>query len=276
MTSPDFTELAEAVRSARSVRIVGSGTSAERTGLPDSVELRAPNGIVAHVPDELVITVLAGTAVSEVCDVLARAGQRLRLPPTGTIGGAVATRRNGLHPMSNATLPNTVLMTRSVSGRGDVFVTGGPTVKNVSGFDLTKVLTGSWGMFALLAEITMRVEPVPACSRWFSGEGSDAIASITRLFRPAVSHVSGRNATVCLEGHPDDVAEQAQLLHDCVEIDPPDPAEHMAAETAESSVPSLEGVGPEADVVRRLKASFDPENKLNRHLASPAPEGESL
>lgn len=271
MTSPVLAELAAAVRSAPRVSIVGSGSSMQFETPQDAIELRAPRGIVSHVPEELTITVKAGTPVAEIIDVLSEARQRLRLAPCGTVGGAVATRRNGLHPISNSTLPNTVLMTRSVSGRGEIFVTGGPTVKNVSGFDLNKMLTGSWGIFALLVEVTLRVEPVPSCTRWFLGEGPEAVASLTRLFRPAVSHVEKDTVLVCLEGHAEDVAEQAALLRDCVESETPDLAAHLAAEGSRSSVPSLQGVGPEADVVRRLKALFDPDGKMNSRLTSTDP-----
>lgn len=272
MTNPVFTELAAAIRDAQCVHVVGAGTSAGPRPVTGSIGLGAPVGIVSHVPDELVITVLAGTPVREIAEVLARSRQRLRLPNVGTIGGAVATRRNGLHPMTNASLPNTVLMTTSVSGRGEVFVTGGPTVKNVSGFDLTKVLTGSWGIFAVLAEITLRVEPIPACSRWFTGTGPDALQSVAHLFRPAVSHTIGERVVVCLEGHPDDVAEQATLLRDCSETDPPGANDHLAATNATSSPPTLDGSGPEADIVRRMKDLFDPHGKVNPHLTSPAAE----
>lgn len=268
MTGPVFTDLAEAVRAARHVCIVGSATTPGAQVPSGTLALQAPSGIVAHVPDELVITALAGTPVAEIAEVLAGAGQRLRLPVTGTLGGGIATRRNGLYSMSNATLPNTVLMTRSVSGRGEVFVTGGPTVKNVSGFDLNKVLTGSWGIFALVAEVSLRVEPLPACTRWFTGRGPDAFASVAALYRPAVAHVAGDKVTVCLEGHPDDVADQASLLRDCTEIAAPAPDDHLAAVEARSSVPSIGGSGPEAAIVRRLKTLFDPDGKMNAHLTS--------
>ena len=270
MTNPVFTELATAVREAEQVHVVGTGSAGGPRALPGSTAVSAPVGIVSHVPEELVITVLAGTPVDEIADTLAQARQRLRLPCIGTIGGAVATRRNGLHSISNATLPNTVLMTRSVSGRGELFVTGGPTVKNVSGFDLTKVLTGSWGIFALLAEITLRVEPIPTCSRWFTGSGIDAVRSAALLFRPTVSHIDGERLVVCIEGHPDDVTEQAAQLRDCTEIDPPSPNDHLVAPSATTSPPTLDGTGPEAEVVRRMKSHFDPHGKLNPHLTGPA------
>ena len=270
MTNPVFTELAAVVRDSAQVHLVGGGTSGGPRPLAGSTAVSAPAGIVSHVPDELVITVLAGTPVVEIAAVLEHSRQRLRLPCIGTIGGAVATRRNGLHPMTNASLPNTVLMTRSVSGRGEIFVTGGPTVKNVSGFDLTKVLTGSWGIFALLAEITLRVEPIPACSGWFAGNGTDAVQSVDLLFRPAIINATDGRVVVCLEGHPDDVSEQAALLRDCSEVDPPLAHDHLAAPNATSLPPALDGNGPEADIVRRMKELFDPHGKLNPHLAGPA------
>ena len=273
MTNRVLVELADAVRSAPRVKIRGLDSAGLLQNPVDGIELQAPGGILTHVPEELTITVMAGTPLTDVVEVLSRAGQRVRLPHCGSIGGAVATRRNGLYPVSNATLPNTVLMTRSVSGRGEVFVTGGPTVKNVSGFDLNKVLTGSWGIFALLVEVTLRVEPLPSCTRWFRGQGPEAIASIVELVRPAVSHVESDTVTVCLEGHAGDVAEQAALLRDCEETGEPSIPEHLSAEGSRSTIPALDAVGPEADIVRRLKTLFDPDGKMNAHLTSIAKEG---
>jgi FAD/FMN-containing dehydrogenase len=267
MSKPEFADLREAVRSASRTVIDGSGSVAEKTHLMDAVTLRAPVGIVAHIPDELTLKVLAGTPIEEIQEALAVRGQRLRMPSIGTIGGAVATRRNGIHPETNATLPNTLLMARFVSGRGDLVTGGGPTVKNVSGFDVNKILVGSWGVFALIVEMTLRVEPIPACSRWFSGASEAAASAVPSLYRPSVCHESDNGWIVCLEGHPHDVAEQAKLLTDFVEVAPPSTAVQLATRGGCSRPPSPDDTDPAIrGVLGRLKLTFDPDHKLNPHL----------
>lgn len=267
MSKPEFADLCEAVRSGTCAVIAGSGSVAGKSFLGDAVTLRAPAGIVAHTPEELTLKVLAGTPVEEIHEILAVRGQRLRMPSIGTIGGAVATRRNGMHPETNASLPNTLLMARFVSGRGDLVTGGGPTVKNVSGFDINKILVGSWGVFALIVEMTLRVEPIPACSRWFSGASEAASLAVSSLYRPSVCHESDTGWIVCLEGHPHDVAEQAKLLTDFVEVSQPSTADQLASPHGCSRPPSPVDTEPAIrGVLSRLKSTFDPDHKLNPHL----------
>jgi FAD/FMN-containing dehydrogenase len=267
MSKPEFADLCEAVRSAPCAVVAGSGSIAKNVALGNAVTLRAPAGIVAHTPDELTLKVLAGTPVEEIHEALSVRGQRLRMPSIGTIGGAVATRRNGIHPETNATLPNTLLMARFVSGRGELVTGGGPTVKNVSGFDVNKILVGSWGVFALIVEMTLRVEPTPACSRWFSGTSAAAARAVPLLYRPNVCHDSDNGWIVCLEGHPQDVAEQAKLLNDFVEVAQPSTAEQLASLGGCSRPPSPVDTDPAIrGVLNRLKSTFDPDHKLNPHL----------
>lgn len=159
------------------------------------------SGVVRFEPDELVVTVGAGTTMDELAAVLASHRQRLRIPTIGTVGGVLATRRNGPFPSDNSALPNIALQIKAVDGIGREFVAGGGTVKNVSGFDLVKLLVGSWGTLATITEAILRTEPIPACSRWFLGEGD-----VRSLYRPALVAQSRNGLCVNLEGHPDDVA----------------------------------------------------------------------
>lgn len=214
-------------------------------------------GVTGFEPDELVVHVLAGTPMRDLADVLASKGQRLRIPALGTVGGAVAARRNGPYPSDNAALPNIVLRIRAVDGTGRAFTAGGGTVKNVSGFDLVKVLVGSHGTLATIHEVTLRTEPIPRASRWFTGEGS-----VDALFRPSLVAKHDGRLIVNLEGHPDDVIEQASLLHGFAETHPP--TAEQICEFAPLAAPNSANVDPTATlaVCRRLKASFDPENLM--------------
>lgn len=218
------------------------------------------SGVVSYQPDELVLTVLAGTTLSEVDDALRPCGQRLRIPRIGTVGGALATRRNGIRVADNNALPNIVLMIKAIDGTGSEFVAGGPTVKNVSGFDLVKLLIGSWGTLATISEATIRTEPIPMVSRWWRGWGS-----VNDLYRPSVAWVVGDETIVNLEGHPDDVEAQAGLLDGFNEIDEPSAEDEVKLAGGLESTALFSG--PTLDICRRLKASFDPENQLSPGLS---------
>jgi FAD/FMN-containing dehydrogenase len=221
-----------------------------------------PAGVVSFEPDELIVRVLAGTTMRDLAGVLAASGQRLRIPAVGTVGGAVSARRNGPYPPDNAALPNIVLRLRAIDGAGREFIAGGGTVKNVSGFDLLKVLVGSRGMLATILEVTFRTEPIPRASRWFSGTGP-----VDGLFRPALVAQRDGFTIVNLEGHPDDVIEQAALLDGFVETLCPTPEQIRELEpVGKTSSAGLDDPATLA-VCRRLKESFDPENRLATELS---------
>jgi FAD/FMN-containing dehydrogenase len=219
------------------------------------------SGVVLYEPDELVLRVGAGTPLVEVSALLAAHRQRLRIPSVGSVGGALATRRNGIRPADNNALPNIVLMVRAIDGTGAEFTAGGPTVKNVSGFDLVKLLVGSWGVLATITEATIRTEPIPASSRWWKGRGS-----VDDLYRPSVVWADGEEVIVNIEGHPDDVSEQARLLSGFKEIEAPSADEELALNP--SSPPVGFAHGPSLEICRRLKAAFDPCNTLNPELST--------
>jgi len=217
------------------------------------------SGVVGFEPDELVVHVRAGTTMVELAAILAARAQRVRIPAVGTVGGAIAARRNGPYAADNAALPNIALRIRAVDGTGRAFTAGGATVKNVSGFDLVKLLVGSRGTLATITEVTLRTEPVPRASRWFVGHGSTAA-----LYRPSVVARLGDRTFVNLEGHPDDVMEQSLLLGGFTECETPDAAQMMELVPVDRlGTPS---VGPDVDathrIARRLKEFFDPENSL--------------
>ena len=142
-------------------------------------------GVIGFEPDELVVHTHAGTTMRDLAETLATKGQRLRIPAVGTVGGTIAARRNGPYPADNSTLPNIVLRIRAIDGTGRKFTAGGGTVKNVSGFDLVKVLVGSRGTLATITEVTLRTEPIPRASRWFEGAGP-----VHALYRPSLVAVT--------------------------------------------------------------------------------------
>ena len=160
----------DAISSKRSVRIIGGGTwqDANRpVRAAAKLELIAHSGVVEYEPGDLTITVRAGTTLDEIARVTEANGQWLTLDPFGdparaTIGATIATASYGPLAHHFGTPRDLTLGVEFVSGAGDIVRGGGRVVKNVAGFDLTRLLTGSWGSVGVLTEATLRLRALPA------------------------------------------------------------------------------------------------------------------
>jgi FAD/FMN-containing dehydrogenase len=158
-----------------SLRIAGRSTwlTAGRPVRADkTLSLRDDSGVVSYVPGDLTLTVRAGTPLSEIERVTREHNQWLPLDPygstDGTIGATIATASAG--PLaSNFGLPRDLLLgLEFVNGRGEVVRGGGKVVKNVAGFDLSRLLTGSWGTLGVITEVTLRLYALPNADRTFA------------------------------------------------------------------------------------------------------------
>jgi FAD/FMN-containing dehydrogenase len=177
----------------------------------------APVGVVSHQPAEMIVRVRAGTTVAALDSALAEAGQMVPLDPLlperATAGGVLAVGQSGLRRLRYGPVRDTLLEARFVTAEGKLAKAGGPVVKNVTGFDLCRLLVGSLGTLGLLAEVVLRCQPVPAVRQWFvAAEGADPFELYRRLFRPSAILWDGRSVWVLLEGHPADVADQAEAV----------------------------------------------------------------
>jgi glycolate oxidase FAD binding subunit len=163
--------LADAARERRTVRISGSGSkSYVGDAGPTDIELRTArlSGVVDHVPADLTVTVGAGTRVADLAAALARAGQFLPLDPPhandATIGGVIAANSNGFWRARYGGVRDLLIGTRTALADGTVARAGGRVVKNVAGYDLDKLLVGSFGTLGAIVEATVKVLPVPPAS----------------------------------------------------------------------------------------------------------------
>ena len=161
-------EIAEAVRDAASdrtpLRIVGRGTwlgAGSPVSASANLALAQDTGIVAYVPDDLTVTARAGTTLREIGDTLAPHDQWIALDPEGapdvTAGATVATCSFGPAAAFFGTARDQVLGMTVVLGTGEIIRAGGRVVKNVAGFDLTRLMIGAWGTLGVITEITFRV-----------------------------------------------------------------------------------------------------------------------
>lgn len=253
--------------------------------------VRAPAGVVEHLPAEMTVRVRAGTRVVDLDAALAEAGQCVALAawPGATVGGVLAVGRSGLRRLGWGPVRDAVLELRYVSAEGRVVKGGGPTVKNVSGYDIPRLFVGSLGTLGVIAEVVLRTRPLPPCERWFAVEGVDPFALRRSLHRPAAVLWNGTTTWALLDGHPADVDSAARVTglsgHDVEgppelpsqrwSLDPADlaalPADGAGLFVAEVGVgtvhrttpqPRREMAAPIRDLHQRLKAAFDPTGRL--------------
>jgi len=215
VNDPVLLAFAEDVGATGPVAIEGHRTRWETGGTPNpSTRLvNAPTGIVDYVPDEMTVTVRAGTPVEELHAALAEQGQRTGLPERGgTVGGALAVGENSLHVLGRGRVREAALQVRYVSNDAKVVTGGGPTVKNVTGFDLPRLLVGSLGTLGLLAEVILRTNPIPPCRRWLRSSSIDPFVVNDIALRPSAILFDGTTTWIELEDHPAAVdAERARL-----------------------------------------------------------------
>lgn len=248
-------ELVEAVTWAVSaeapLEVLGTG-SKRALGRPfqadHSLDLSAFSGIVAYEPEELVMTARAATPLAEIEAALTAQGQMLAFEPidhaallggaagAGTIGGVVACNLSGPRRLKMGAARDHLLGFHAVSGRAERFKSGGTVVKNVTGYDLSKLIAGSWGTLAAITEVSVKVLPAPEKTWTVLVIGCDGptatramaaamaspheVASAAHLpasvaARSAVSHVNGAGASVTairVEGFGPSVEHRAEAL----------------------------------------------------------------
>lgn len=167
-----FDDLQGRLREARTpLRFSGHG-SKDFYGEPlagETVSTLALRGITAYEPSELYVSALAGTPLLELEAALAANRQRLAFEPPrfngrGTVGGMVAAGLSGPSRAALGSVRDHLLGAVLINGRGELLSFGGTVMKNVAGFDVSRVLAGSMGQLGLIAEVTLKVLPLPAAT----------------------------------------------------------------------------------------------------------------
>lgn len=163
-----------AIAGGKALEVVGHGTKRAigRAAQWDAtLDLSGLSGVTLCEPAELVLSAKAGTPLSEIETLAAASGQELAFEPmdygpllgtekgAATIGGALAANLSGPRRIKAGAARDHFLGVSAVSGRGETFKSGGRVVKNVTGYDLCKVLAGSWGTLAAMTEVTIKTLP---------------------------------------------------------------------------------------------------------------------
>jgi glycolate oxidase FAD binding subunit len=208
----------EAIGGKTTLELVGSG-SRKAFGRPVTadamLDLSGLTGIVSYQPEELILSVRPGTPMSEIAALLAANGQELAFEPPdfgplwggaagqGTIGGCVLTGRGGPRRMSAGAPRDHCLGVKGVNGFGEAFGAGGRVVKNVTGFDLTKLIAGSFGTLCAVTELTLKVMPAaPDCVTLALGglDDADAVQAMGRALASPASVTAAAHLPAGLAG----------------------------------------------------------------------------
>jgi glycolate oxidase FAD binding subunit len=237
----DAKDVEQAVRAAlaseQPLEIIGHG-SQRLIGQPMAtnalLDLSALNAVTAYEPNELIITVQAGAPLTDVLSLIDSKNQQfafepintsalLGTPNIGTIGGMIGAGLAGPRRIKAGGARDHLLGAHAVSGFGDSFRAGGRVVKNVTGYDLCKLLAGSWGTLAVMTEVTLKVMPRPESERTLVLRGLDDIAA--------------NKAMTAALGSPFDVSAAA----------------HVPSSALRGSVAGLDDLGSPRDAVTLLR-----------------------
>ena len=167
-----FADFQARIRDARTpLRITGQGSKDFYGEAPQGEPLStlAMNGVTAYEPSELFVSALAGTPIADVEALLAQQHQRLAFEPPrfggqGTVGGMVAAGLSGPTRAALGSVRDHLLGAVLINGAGELLSFGGTVMKNVAGFDVSRVLAGSLGQLGLITEVTLKVLPLPAAT----------------------------------------------------------------------------------------------------------------
>lgn len=191
MTTDIASHLAERVRAAAAdrtpLRIAGGGS---KTGLfgravpGEPLELSGHRGIVSYQPGELVLTARAGTPLAEIEAALAVHGQALPFEPPhlgagATLGGTLACNLSGPARPWSGSMRDMVLGVRLINGMGEHLRFGGQVMKNVAGYDISRLQAGALGTLGVITEISLKVLPRPRASLTLAEEIDEAGAIVT-------------------------------------------------------------------------------------------------
>ncbi|MDB5475814.1 MAG: FAD/FMN-containing dehydrogenase [Phenylobacterium sp.] len=227
-TTPDevLEAVAEAAAKRRRIEVVGGGTKrgVGRVDRPEvTLSLAGLDAVLDYAPEELVLTARPGARLKDIEKLVASEGQMLPFEPPRlakllgakgepTLGGVLAANLSGPRRVRAGAARDHLLGFAAVSGRGEVFKAGGKVVKNVTGYDLSKLMAGSWGTLAVLTEVTIKVLPKPkteATLLIFGLEDRRAVQAMARALNAPVEVSAAAHLPLAVAGRAPLNAEMA-------------------------------------------------------------------
>ncbi len=209
MLKPDTEEaLADAIQSAQSpLRVLGGGTCGALSD-GEGLDVSALSGISLYEPGALTLVAKAGTPVSEISAALAAEGQRLAFEPPDfrtllntsgapTIGGVFATNASGPRRIQGGAARDFALGVRFVDGAGNIIKNGGRVMKNVTGYDLVKLMCGAYGTLGVMTEVSLKVLPSPETSGTLLVRGLSEEAGVRAMSKALGSPFEVSGAAHC-------------------------------------------------------------------------------
>ena len=216
--------------SGRPIAIVGDGSKLPPPNGSERVCTAGHEGVIDYRPDELVVTARSGSKLNDIASILADAGQALPFEPPlfggqGTIGGAVAAGLSGPGRPWFGSVRDALLGVTIVNGMGQRLSFGGQVLKNVAGYDISRLMVGAFGTLGLLLDVSLRVRPAPQVAVTLSREcTSDKAAALTRnlLRQPlpvTATAYCGGVLRIRLSGSEESVTHATQSLHLDTEVE---------------------------------------------------------
>ena len=237
-------QLADAIRDAGGALSIRGGATRGLSPAGDVIETSGLHGVRLYEPGALTLVVGAGTPMDDIDTILGEKNQRLAFEPMDhrallgtsgvpTIGGVAAANVSGPRRLQVGAARDHMLGVRFVTGTGEIVKNGGRVMKNVTGYDLVKVLAGSYGTLGVLSEVSLKVQAIPEAQATLvlRGQGmSDALADLMRAMSTPydvsgaayVSSVNGKTGSerrIRVEGMAGSVAYRAGKLADFLGAD---------------------------------------------------------
>ncbi|MCH9698211.1 MAG: glycolate oxidase subunit GlcE [Gammaproteobacteria bacterium] len=224
--STQFQELIrDAVDTDSRINFIGGGSKAfyGREPQGESIDVAANSGIIDYLPTELVITVRGGTQISEIQTVLDEHNQMLGFEPPclneqSTIAGVIAVGLSGSRRPFSGAVRDYILGCKIINGYAEILSFGGTTMKNVAGYDLSRLMAGSMGTLGLMLEMSLKVIPRPEQeATWFIEVATDqVIATMADLLAKSIPFsgmfYDGRRLFYRLSGADDAINQIAESI----------------------------------------------------------------
>jgi len=254
--------IAWAVGEETPLEILGHG-SKRGIGRPlqtqHTLDLSKLTGVTLYEPSELVLSAKAGTPLAEIEKLLAENGQQLAFEPMdygpllggepgkGTIGGVLAANLSGPRRLKAGAARDHILGINVVSGRGEAFKSGGRVVKNVTGYDMSKLMANSWGTLAVFTDVTFKVLPAAETEVTLAIRGllDDAAANVMALALGSSAEVSSAATLLRVEGFGPSVAYRIARLKTL--LGKAGPLEEIAGEASQLIWRDVRDIRPFAD-----------------------------